>query len=94
MSIAPARGPCPNLFIGCSKKVTSGTKKSDCDMSTAYAPRHAVRRSALKHMIETFFDGSAEKLVSMPPGSEGSKVMQDELDCIAQISSKARKGKR
>ena len=25
-------------------------------------PRHAARKSALKHMVETFFDGSAEGL--------------------------------
>src|SRR6266478_2169245 len=27
-------------------------------------PRHAVRQSALRHMIETFFEGSAEKMLS------------------------------
>ena len=26
-------------------------------------PRHAARKSALKHLIETFFDGSAEQVV-------------------------------
>src|SRR5574341_1527325 len=27
-------------------------------------PRHAARRSALKHLVDTFFDGSAEKVVA------------------------------
>src|SRR5256885_14268053 len=27
------------------------------------APRHAVRQSALRHLIETFFEGSAEKML-------------------------------
>src|SRR5262252_782538 len=26
-------------------------------------PRHAARKSALKHLVETFFDGSAEQVV-------------------------------
>src|SRR5215475_1407657 len=27
-------------------------------------PRHAVRHSALRHLIETFFEGSTEKMLS------------------------------
>src|SRR5215467_517319 len=27
-------------------------------------PRHAVRQSALKHLIETFYEGSTEKVVT------------------------------
>src|SRR5919201_1577923 len=26
-------------------------------------PRHAARKSALRHLVDTFFDGSAEKVV-------------------------------
>src|SRR5688572_6639867 len=36
---------------------------------TPTAPRRAVRQGALKHLVETFFDGSAEKLVSALLGS-------------------------
>jgi len=57
-------------------------------------PRHAVRQSALRHLVETFFDGSAEKLVATLLGSEGSKVTDDELDRIAGIIQKAKKGGR
>src|SRR4051794_20727904 len=27
-------------------------------------PRHAARKSALRHLVDTFFDGSAEKVVA------------------------------
>jgi predicted transcriptional regulator len=55
-------------------------------------PRHAVRQSALKHLVETFFDGSAEKLVSALLGSEGSKVTDEELERISKIIERAKKG--
>src|SRR4029434_675231 len=37
-------------------------------------PRHAVRQSALRHLIETFFEGSAEKMLSTLLGSEGARL--------------------
>src|SRR6266853_5624150 len=40
-------------------------------------PRHAVRQSALRHLIETFFEGSAEKMLSTLLGQEGSKLSDD-----------------
>src|SRR5437868_11484163 len=57
-------------------------------------PRHAVRTSALKHLIETFFDGSTEKVVSTLLGTEGSKLSKDELDRISTLIEKARKEQR
>jgi predicted transcriptional regulator len=57
-------------------------------------PRHAVRHSALKHLVETFFDGSTEKLVAALLGSEGKRLSKEELDRIAEIVDKARKGGR
>src|SRR5437667_7979120 len=47
-------------------------------------PRHAVRQSALKHLIETFFDGSTQKMLTNLLGSEGSKLSNEELDRLAQ----------
>src|ERR671922_2084954 len=35
-------------------------------------PRHAVRQSALRHLMETFFDGSMEKMLSTLLGREGT----------------------
>ena len=57
-------------------------------------PRHAARQSVLKHMVDTFFDGSAEKVVAALLGTEGSKVTDDELNRIADLVNKARKGGR
>jgi predicted transcriptional regulator len=57
-------------------------------------PRHAVRTSALKHLIETFFDGSTEKVVSALLGTEGAKLSKDELDRISALIEKAKKERR
>jgi BlaI family transcriptional regulator, penicillinase repressor len=53
-------------------------------------PRHAARKSALRHVVDTFFDGSAEKVVAAVLGGEGSRVSEDELDRIADLVEKAR----
>jgi|SRR5581483_2291895 len=54
-------------------------------------PRHAARRSALRHLVETFFDGSAENLVAAILGNEASKLSDEELDRIAGLVHTARK---
>jgi predicted transcriptional regulator len=54
-------------------------------------PRRAARRSALKHLVETFFDGSAEQVVAAVLGGEGTRISDDELDRIAELVAKARK---
>jgi predicted transcriptional regulator len=54
-------------------------------------PRHSARRSALRHLVSTFFDGSAEQLVAALLGAEGSKLTDEELDRIAALVAKARK---
>jgi predicted transcriptional regulator len=58
---------------------------------TPAVPRHAARRSALKHLVETFFDGSTEKVVGALLGGEGSRLSEDELERIAALVAKARK---
>jgi BlaI family transcriptional regulator, penicillinase repressor len=55
-------------------------------------PRTAARRSVLKHVVETFFDGSAERLVGALLGGEGARLTPDELDRIARLVDKARTG--
>jgi len=45
-------------------------------------------------MVDTFFDGSAEKVVAALLGTEGSKVTDEELNRIAGLVEKARKGGR
>lgn len=56
--------------------------------------RHAVRQSAVKHLIETFFGGSTEKMLATLLGTEGSKLTDEELDRLAELIEKARKGGR
>jgi BlaI family transcriptional regulator, penicillinase repressor len=52
--------------------------------------RHAARKSALKHLVDTFFDGSAEKAVAALLGGEAARVSSEELDRISELIAKAR----
>jgi predicted transcriptional regulator len=58
------------------------------------APRHMVRQSALKHLIDTFFEGSPGKAVAALLGKEGFKISEEELDRIAELIEKAKKEER
>ncbi len=53
--------------------------------------RGAARKSALKHLVETFFDGSAEKVIAAVLGAEASRLSREELDRIADLVRRARK---
>jgi hypothetical protein len=53
--------------------------------------RHAARRSALRHLVDTFFDGSAEKVVAALLGPDGSKLSEEQLARVAEMIEKARK---
>jgi predicted transcriptional regulator len=53
--------------------------------------RHAARKSALRHLVETFFDGSSEKAVAALLGGEGAKLTDEQLDRIADLIARARK---
>jgi len=57
---------------------------------TAVVKRHAARKSALKHLVDTFFDGSAEKAVAALLGGEAARVSGEELDRISELIAKAR----
>jgi predicted transcriptional regulator len=61
---------------------------------TPTVPRSAVRQSALRHLVDTFYDGSTEKVVAALLGVEGSKLAPEELERIAELVDKARKGGR
>jgi predicted transcriptional regulator len=58
------------------------------------APRYSVRQSALKHLMETFFEGSAEKMLSTLLGSEAARLSDEDLDRLAQLIAKARRERR
>src|SRR5262245_6387481 len=54
--------------------------------------RHEVGRSALKQLVDAFYDGSMENVVAALLGVEGSKLSQKRLDRIAEMIENARKG--
>jgi len=54
-------------------------------------PRRAARKSALRHLVDTFFDGSTEKAVAALLGGEGSRLSEEELDRITEMVAKTRK---
>ena len=54
-------------------------------------PRGTVRRSALKHLVETFYEGSVEQVVAALLGGEGSRLTDEQLDRIEDLIRKARK---
>ena len=56
-------------------------------------PRHSARRSALKHLVDTFFDGSSAKAVAALLGGE-TRVADEELERIAELVKAARSESR
>jgi len=54
-------------------------------------PRDIARRSALRHLVETFFEGSAENLVATLLGGKISRISREELDRLACLFAKDRK---
>src|SRR3954451_3428593 len=54
-------------------------------------PRHAARKSALKHLVETFCEGSAEQVVAAVLGGEASRLSDQDLERISGLIEKARK---
>ena len=53
--------------------------------------RNSARKSALRHVVETFFDGSAEKAVAALLGGEASRLNEQELERIADLIARTRK---
>jgi predicted transcriptional regulator len=53
--------------------------------------RDRARRSAIRHMVETFFDGSPEQAVAALLDVSSSKLSQTELDRLAKLIEDARR---
>ena len=53
--------------------------------------RQTARKSALRHLMNTFFDGSAEKVVAALLGGEGARFSKEELERLAELLAKARR---
>jgi BlaI family penicillinase repressor len=54
--------------------------------------REKAQRSAVRHLVQTFFDGSPEEAVAALLDSSSSKLSEKELDRLQQLIDKARKG--
>jgi len=48
-------------------------------------PRHAARRTAVKHLIDTFFDGSAANLLTTLLGRDGTRLTDADLERITAL---------
>src|SRR6476619_4946806 len=53
--------------------------------------RDNAKRSALKHILQTFFDGSAEQAISALLDESSAKLSRAELDRLATLIDGARK---
>lgn len=53
--------------------------------------RQTARRSALRHVVDTFFEGSTEQVVEALLGA-GGKLSDEQLDRIAELVERAKKG--
>jgi predicted transcriptional regulator len=53
--------------------------------------RDKAKRSALRHLLETFFEGSAEQAVAALVEGSAAKLSQGELDRISQLIEEAKK---
>ena len=53
--------------------------------------RNDARKSALSHVVTTFFDGSVEQAVATLVESSRSKLSREELERLSQLIEKAKK---
>jgi predicted transcriptional regulator len=53
-------------------------------------PREEARRSALRQLLGTFFDGSAEQAVAALLDLSGGHLSDDELDRLSDLIERAR----
>lgn len=55
-------------------------------------PRGRVRRRALRHVVDTFFDGSAAQAVAALLDPSTARVSDEELERISRLIEQVRKG--
>ena len=53
--------------------------------------RDNAQRSAMRHMLRTFFDGSAEQAISALLDDESANLSEAELDRLARMINQARR---
>src|SRR5215472_12639416 len=69
-------------------------RHEETDLRYVYSPivsREVARRSALRHLVETFFDGSTEGVVAALLGGDVKRISPEELDRLAGMIAKSRK---
>ena len=54
--------------------------------------RDTARRSALRHMVATFFEGSVEEAVAALLDLSSARLSREDLERIARLIEEARKG--
>lgn len=54
-------------------------------------PREKARRSAVRHLLETFFDGSAEQAVAALLHASAGDLSPEDFDRLQKLIDKARK---
>jgi len=54
-------------------------------------PRDNAQKSAMRHMLQTFFDGSAEQAISALLDDHSTRLSDAELDRLAHMIAQARK---
>src|SRR5580700_8993954 len=67
------------------------------DLRYVYLPTvapHTVRKSAIQHLVHTFFEGSTGKMMAALIGDESSRFSDEELKHLAKLIDKARKAGR
>lgn len=57
-------------------------------------PRNKARRSAARHLLDTFFDGSPEQAVATLLDVSAGNLSEEEFDRLAALIEKARKDGR
>jgi len=56
--------------------------------------RHQIQQSALKHLIETLFEGSAEKVVAALLGKGSSDITEEQLERMGELIERAKDARR
>jgi predicted transcriptional regulator len=53
--------------------------------------RDNAKKSAMRHMLQTFFDGSAEQAISALLDDHSARLSDQELERLARLINQARK---
>ncbi len=56
--------------------------------------RDNAKKSAMRHMVQTFFEGSASQAISALLDDHNAKLSDAELDRLSRLIAQARKGAR